>query len=223
MAPKFSAQTRQLLREYGVVVIVAMALALGVRAWVVEAYRVPSSAMRPTLEAGDTIFAVKSALRPGPLGRGEVVVFRGVGRQGNRDFVKRVVGLAGDRVALKGGRLWLNGQSVALPVSAEASRNDELCGGEQLGERLYRVCWDPPLADDMPEEVVPAGSVFVLGDLRSRTVLDPRYRVGWGAIPETVVLARAGWIWLSIESAQGPNAGGWFSRLRFERMFRRIE
>ena len=102
----------KLLREYGGAVFFAVILALIIRFFGVEVYRVPNAAMRPTLEAGDTIFVLKSSYGfrwPGAERffaaartpeRGEVVIVSFPQDQG-RDFVKRVIGLPGDRVEIR--------------------------------------------------------------------------------------------------------------------------
>src|SRR5687767_14523778 len=104
--------TSQLIRDYGGAILVAVAVALASRFFGIEAYRIPSPAMRPTLEPGDTIFVSKSAfgLRfPGaaapftggrPPARGEIVVYSPPIDPG-RDYIKRVIGLPGDSVELR--------------------------------------------------------------------------------------------------------------------------
>src|SRR5262245_52071128 len=110
---------RKLLRDYGITVLLAVAAALLIRYSLIEAYRIPTSAMRPALEPGDTIFVSKSRFElrlPGvskplsegaPPERGEVVLFSMVDpdpEKGERhDFIKRVIGIPGDTVQLKRG------------------------------------------------------------------------------------------------------------------------
>lgn len=227
----------RLFRDYGGAILIAVFAALGIRSFVLEAYRIPSSAMRPSLEPGDTIFVLKY-----PYGirnpwttrqvtdgrapeRGEVVIYSSSGgiEGGERDFIKRVVGMPGDRIEFKRGRLWINGRDVSA-----GSANDAACGNETLesgggGDTKagpsYQVCWEPPLLADSTEPIlVPADSYFVLGDLRSRSTEGTKpSRVSWGGlIQRSQLKGKAAWIWLSVE----PSGG--FSRIRFERMFKRI-
>jgi signal peptidase I len=219
---------RGTLRDYGAAILVAVLLALLIRSFLIEAYRIPSASMKPTLEAGDTIFVWKSAfgLRlPGartPISgtrqprHGEVVIFSPPSDPA-RDYIKRVVGMPGDVVELKRGQLWLNGRNVTQDHGASA-----LCGQERLHGVAYGVCWEPPLLEDQAPVKVPPGSVFVLGDLRTRSSELGR-RAGIGIIPMDAIKAKALLIWLSIEPrGSAAPASGWFSRIRFERMFRSI-
>lgn len=224
MKPTQRDSASRLIRDYGLAILIAVFLALLIRYFVLEAYRIPSVAMRPSLEPGDTIFVTKftygvrspfsaSYWTPPRIPRsGDVVVFSPP-EDPDRDFVRRVVGVPGDRVAMKGGRLRVNGVELS-----EDPGQARLCGREAT----YQVCWEPPLPADLPEQVVPEGSVYVLGDLRTRPA-DSRQRTGNGLIPVSSLKGRALWVWLSIEPAARREEAGWFSRIRFERMFRRIQ
>ena len=111
---------RGVLREYGLPVLVAVVLALGVRGFVAEAYRIPSASMAPTLLEGDWVLVSKLAygiripftsIRIVPLAtprRGDVVVFRAP-RSPRHDWVKRVVGLPGDVIEVRAQVLYVNG------------------------------------------------------------------------------------------------------------------
>jgi signal peptidase I len=115
-----AARAKPLWREYGEAMLLAAALALGVRAFVVEPFRVPSGSMAPTLLAGDHVFVSRLAyavrlpltrLRLVELGaprRGDVIVFRSP-RDRSMDLVKRVVGLPGDVIELREQVLHVNG------------------------------------------------------------------------------------------------------------------
>ncbi len=217
--------TRTLIRDYGVTIGVAVLAALSVRTFIVEAYRIPTPSMRPILEPGDTLFVAKWAYglrwphstQPFTQGhiprRGEIVVYNYHAAPGDRvDSIKRVVGLPGDRVALKQGVAWLNGK----PLGTLAS--NEVCGTE---ERLpagaaYRICREPPLLADRPEETVPDDHVYVLPDYRSLAA-NPR-KAGPHLVPTFALRGRPLWIWMSIE----PRAG-LFPQIRFERLFKRVE
>ncbi len=231
----------RLLRDYGGAILIAVIVALAIRFFVIEAYRIPSQAMRPNLEPGDTIFVSKSAygmrnpwtggqLTQGSAPKaGDIVVFEGVDDP-DRDFIKRVVGVPGDQVEIRTGKLWVNGKDVT-----SASSPHSACGHETLtratGSKTYEVCWEPPLLADMPPLQVPEGSVYTLGDLRTRITdatrpdgsrLDKK-NGGGVLVPFSALKGRALWIWLSIEPrAQHAEATGLFSRIRFERMFKKI-
>ncbi len=219
--------SRNDLRDYGIAILLAVIVALLIRFFLIEAYRIPSSSMRPTLEAGDTIFVAKwpfglrwpwsdiAFIQGRSPRRGEVVIFSPPW-DSKRDFVKRVLAIAGDTVEIRQGRLHLNGEDMSSSSDAHA-----LCGEEKLEGKTFGVCWEPPVLEDFGPRKVPEGAVFVLGDLRSQS-LETEQRGGWGFIPVSSLKARALWIWLSVEpSARGRSA--WFSRIRFERMLRGIQ
>ncbi|MER5476281.1 signal peptidase I [Streptomyces sp. NPDC002734] len=168
---------------------------LAVTLFVAQPFRIPSSSMRPALEAGDRVLVNKLAYRfgDGPA-RGDVVVFEGGERFGDGYFVKRVAGVGGDRVVCcdRDGRLRINGRAV-----------DE----------------SPFLAGDAPsavpfDVVVPAGRLFLLGDHRaaSRDSRDHLGSPGGGMVPVEDVTGRADWIlwpagrWTRIEPS-GAYAG----------------
>jgi signal peptidase I len=135
-----------------------LVLALGVRTFVVEAFRIPSSSMSPTLHVGDHMFVNQLAPRWRSPERGEVVVFRQPCTP-DRDYVMRVIGLANDTVALRCGVVHVNG--AASPTTLERAadsyaEHDESSDRwferaasryrESLGGRTYRVFQDPDRA-----------------------------------------------------------------------------
>lgn len=212
------------LKDYGGAVLAAIVIALIVRFFVIEAYRIPSATMRPTLEPGDTIFVAKwpyglrvpfkrsPVVRGRAPRRGEIVVFS-LPEDPAREFIKRVIALPGDTIELRKGKPIVNGAHLTVSDSPDA-----VCGRETNGDVMHGVCWEPPLLPDMAPEKVPEGSIFVLGDLRTDPK-DIRKNLGWGLVPMQNISARALWVWLSIEPKRGS---GWFSRIRFYRMFKEI-
>lgn len=221
------------MRDYGGTIAVAVFVALVIRFFVIEAYRIPSPAMKPTLEPGDTIFVAKwpfglrlpwsddTFTRGRMPRRGEVVVFSPA-VEPRRDYVKRVIGLPGDTVAVHLGHLSLNG--VDLEEAREPSASP--CGREQLPDGVsFPVCQEPPLIEDVAPTKVPEGEIFVIGDFRSETsgerpdasrVNRPK---SWGLVPIPTLKGVALLIWMSTES----RSSGWFPQFRFERMLRRVE
>src|SRR4051812_44284119 len=121
--------TRRLARDYGATILAAVGVALLIRFFVIEAYRIPSPAMKPTLEPGDTIFVAKwpfglrmpgfsQPLTSGKLpARGDVVVFSPP-LEPRRDYIKRVLGLPGDLVSVKKGQAFLNGATLRVNPAA---------------------------------------------------------------------------------------------------------
>src|SRR5215210_5030309 len=96
--------------EFVIILAVAFALVFGfVRPFVLEAFRIPSESMVPTLEVGDRVFVNKFIYRFTEPERGDIVVFESV-NGGEEDLIKRIVGVAGDKVAVRKGVLRVNGE-----------------------------------------------------------------------------------------------------------------
>jgi signal peptidase I len=137
-------------------------------------YSIPSGAMQPTLQVGDLFEAATHAFAGRPPARGEVVVFKNI--DGKSDYVKRIVGLPGDRVQMRGGILYLNDAPVPrervgdyqLPTDGSklALYRETLPSGRSY--EIVEISDDDPLDNSGPV-LVPAGNVFVLGDNRDRS------------------------------------------------------
>jgi signal peptidase I len=156
-------ERRSVLAEYATAFGSLIVIVLLIRAFVVEAFKIPSSSMLPTLEINDHIFVTKFVygLRVPLLdakvfarspSRGEVIVF--IQPCENRDFIKRVIGLAGDRVEVRCNILYVNGQPVpSTHLSVEACEVSEELGAsstrqcsryrETLGGFTYATYFDP--------------------------------------------------------------------------------
>lgn len=218
------ATTRKLIRDYAGTVLGAVAVALLIRFYIIEAYRIPTMAMRPTLEPGDTVFVAKAPWGTKIFGsaqpqRGDVILFRSEDPS-PRDYIKRIVALPGETVELRKGALWINGKAVKESVPANSS-----CGTESLPaqnasqEKATGVCHEPPVPENLAPIQVPNDMFFVLGDFRSLSQMDLSLKgKSWGIIPSSWIKGKALWIWLSVD----PPTGG-FPKIKFERMFRRIE
>lgn len=133
------------MRELLETIVVALVIALVVRSWVVEVFRVEGPSMERTLYTGERLLVNKFIYRWVRSPRqGDVVIFQ-YPRQPERAFVKRVVATAGDSVAIKAGKVYVNG--TLLP--------------EALTTQI--------VAEDLPEVLVPPDSVWVLGDNRNNS------------------------------------------------------
>ena len=164
------------------VAVLPLTAVLFVKEALVDYYFVPTSSMAPSLRAGDFILvARRAALRPG-----DVVVFRG---PHGRRYVKRVAGIAGDRIAITHGELWRNGEPSAAWLDRTAT--DPLQGRyfTRTGERGHRVLFERPylLRASMAELHVPRGHFFVLGDNRDHSDDSRRF----GVVPENDLIGRA--------------------------------
>lgn len=216
--------TLHILLEYGIAIGAAIALAGGIRFFLLEAYRMPSRAMFPAVEAGDTLFVKKWGYGARALGKpklpayGDIVVVE-FPEEPTREYMKRVVALPGDKVKIDKGKLFLNGEE-----RTKLDPNGGLCGKEKLpNDREYGVCLEPPLMETTEGEVtLEPGQIFVAGDFRS-VPLEFRRLKPYGRVPIESIRGRASFVWLSIQPASGSgSASSGFSRIRFDRMFQGI-
>lgn len=205
-APRSEAQAPQksATREYGEAFGIALVLALIIRTFFIQAYKIPSGSMEPTLLIGDHILVNKLiyGLRvpdslfgitfPGvPWGqylfsietvhRGDVVVFV-FPPDPTKDFIKRVIGLPGDTVQVKDAKVWLNGSPMPDPhAHFEVSEQER----SPISPR-----------DNFGPVTVPAGKLLMMGDNRDRSY-DGRY---WGFVDTNLVEGRAILIYWSWDS-----------------------
>ncbi|WII73433.1 signal peptidase I [Bdellovibrio sp. 22V] len=216
-------------REYFTTLVLAVLFALFVRNFLVTAYKVPTGSMQPTLKPGDFIFSSRISYGfPLPFSqkkaaasmpeRGDVVVFS-YPNQPSVIYVKRVVGLPGDRVQIIKGRLFLNEEPLQYEKMANNSDNPnpELFDifEESTPESKWRVIFQKnPEDKDFGPLVVPPGEVFLLGDNRDASD-DSRY---WGTVPMAQVVGRVVLIWLSLDW-QKKWGGGQYPSVRWNRVF----
>ncbi len=199
-----------------------------IRSFWVEPFKIPSGSMKPTLLVGDFILVNKyvygirlpvlnkKVIDIRPLARGDVVVFR-YPADPSVDYIKRVVGLPGDKIAYRGKRISVNGEAV--PVQGSGYYTDAELNflrlptfTERLGERSHEmmiVPAQPPVDlaqvrqfahrgnceynDDGFSCTVPAGHYFMMGDNRDQSS-DSRY---WGFVPDDHVKGRAFLVWMN--------------------------
>lgn len=222
------------LREYAESIGVAVAFALILRAFVVEAFIIPSASMEPTLQEGDRLFVNKGSygvripftttrlVSFAPPERGDVIVFvfpreearehtsklpphrRGCVDQASlreeKDYIKRVVAVAGDKVQLINNQVHVNGEPVKTePIKGEGqSRRGGLAPLQQrehVGDHVYVTQhhgMDSNFGVEAPVEIK-EGHVFVMGDNRDNSS-DSRC---WGQVPIENIKGRAMFIWWS--------------------------
>src|SRR4030066_2083770 len=104
------------LRETIEAIVVAFAIALVIRTFVVQAFKIPSGSMIPTLQIGDHILVNKFIYRFTDVKRGDIIVFK-FPKDESRDFIKRVVGLPGDKVEIKDKQMYINDKEAEEPYA----------------------------------------------------------------------------------------------------------
>lgn len=225
---------KSVIREYFESIVIAVILALFVRTWVVQAFKIPTGSMENNLLIGDHLLVNKFIFGPTPLAigrhtlpvrpirRGDIVVFK-YPEEPDRDFIKRVIGLPGETVELRNKKIFINGQPLDEPYVHFLSppSNDY----QEVTSVDVRENWGPkPVPDD---------KYFVMGDNRDNSQ-DSRY---WGFLPREYVKGKALMIYWSYESGredyldEGLGASiqrlasvvtHFFTKTRWERLFHQI-
>ena len=189
---------KSVAREYFESLVIAVILALFVRTWVFQAFKIPTGSMEQNLLIGDhlivnkmifapTVSRVERAILPDrDIRRGDVMVFK-FPKEPERDFIKRVIGLPGDRLELHRKKVYINGRPLEEPY-AQFLEPPSTEG--------------PPHTDDLREEygpvTVPADQYFMMGDNRDNSE-DSRY---WGFLPKSYVKGKALFIYYSFEEQE---------------------
>ena len=154
-------------------------LTWGIREYAYEAFVLPARSMSPNFLAGDRILVNKRPQRDAFPERGDVVVFRAPPSETGCTWIKRVIGVAGDRIVIKGREIEVNGKKLdreRVPTESIAQIRNQVEGEvyhESHAGRRYRVLFandslDEPTMDEI-NVTVPARSVFLLGDNRDRS------------------------------------------------------
>jgi signal peptidase I len=164
------------LLEWLVVIVGAVVLALVIKTFLFQAFYIPSESMVPTLEIGDRVLVNKLSYRLHDINRGDIVVFErppaDQSGQEIEDLIKRVIGLPGDRLVIRDGQIYLNGQLLSEPYLPSGTRTEN---------GPYEKC-----TEDRPC-VIPEGTIWVMGDNRGSS-RDSRW---FGPIRQDAVVGRA--------------------------------
>jgi len=189
--------TSKLLRDYGLTVIAAVGVAFFIRTYVVGTYRIPGVGMSPTLLPGETIFVQKWPLHLASsrqFFRGQVIVYKHTEGSGvpSGNSIKRIMGLPGDTIHLRDGRVVLGEKLLADYLPTPSLTDEEVFPDGKTVE----ICLELPWIENAGPIEVPDNHLFVIGDYRSRKRAFPNQK-SWEIIPQTAVQGEATRIWLS--------------------------
>ncbi|VVC75813.1 Signal peptidase I [Aquicella siphonis] len=195
------------------------------RSFLFEPFRIPSGSLEPTLLTGDFILVNKydygirlpvvhtKIYTSGAPKRGDIMVFRWPPNP-SYDFIKRVIGLPGDKISYINKELYVNGQKIPQEYLKESLAVNETGSEWQAQEKQedllgvkHRIYIDTAKSSqDFHDIIVPKGMYFVMGDNRDDSA-DSRY---WGFVPDKNIVGKAVLVWLSWDGAK--------KNLRFNRM-----
>ena len=223
------------IREYFESIVIAVILALFIRTFVVQAFKIPTGSMENNLLIGDHLLVNKFVVGPTAaslerallpvkdIKRRDVIVFK-YPEDVERDFIKRVIGLPGETVELKAKKVYINGQALDEPYVHFL---------EPLGSGVAGEVTSADVRERYGPVTVPANQYFVMGDNRDNSQ-DSRY---WGFLPRDYVKGKALVIYWSYEAGredyEDESAGAtlknlgsifahFFTRTRWDRMLHPI-
>lgn len=235
------------LLETIVVIVEALIIALVFRTFLYQPFSIPTASMQSTLMIGDYFVASKWAwgfgkysfpvplpfngriLAIGEPQRGDVAVFHNIS---NEDYIKRIIGMPGDRIQMREGRLYINGTMVEREEIGTATDTDSSMVSVPV--TIYRETLpngvshtiqeisDNQQLDNTPEYVVPAGHFFMMGDNRDRSA-DSRVLSQVGYVPLDALVGKAEARFFSITNNIPPwQLWEWPANVRWDRMLQGV-
>ncbi|ATX82244.1 signal peptidase I Serine peptidase, MEROPS family S26A [Mariprofundus ferrinatatus] len=202
-------------REWIESLLIIAALAVVIRSFVVAPFKIPSTSMVPTLEIGDYLFVLRypygfripftdTQILSKQANRGDVAVFV-YPEDKSKDYIKRVVGIPGDKITYRDNILFVNGKE--MPLQQKGKRAYYMADGtadvsDVFVENLTGISHEVLLKHYSIKDgewVVPEGHYFVLGDNRNNS-RDSRF---WGFVPQSYMVGRAAIIWWSWDGIKG--------------------
>jgi signal peptidase I len=224
------------LREYFESIVIAVILAMFIRTFVVQAFKIPTGSMENNLLIGDHLLVNKFSLGPAPtalerallpmttIERGNVIVFK-YPEEPDRDYIKRVIGLPGETLELRQKKIYINGKPLDEPYVHFLR--------PPSGPKEYAELTSSEVSERYGPVTVPANQYFMMGDNRDNSA-DSRY---WGFLSRDLVKGKAVVIYWSYEAGRedymeegaGATIKGlgsvfvhFFTRTRWDRMFHLI-
>lgn len=208
-----------IVKEYVEALVIALILAFFIRAFIVQAFKIPSGSMIPTLQIGDHLlvnkfiygvklpFIYKEIIPVSKPKHGDVIVFK-FPMDESKDFIKRVIGIPGDIIEIRDKVVYRNGKPLDEPYVQHTSPTI-------IREKYPMDNWppkgfDPRVRDNLGPIKVPPHKYFVMGDNRDESY-DSRF---WGFVDEKKILGKA---WIIYWSWEG------FTNIRWNRMFMLIK
>ena len=229
-------------------IFIAIFIALLIRSFIFEPFNIPSGSMKPNLLVGDFIFVSKYSygfskhslpfsipLIPGKFfsnipERGDVVVFK-TPENNRTDYIKRVIGLPGDKIEIKNGIIFINGSEILRKKLNDFIDTDNKTSNKRV--RMYNEYFfnkeinilditDNGIADNTQLFNVPENHFFVMGDNRDNSQ-DSRFISTVGFIPYENLVGKAQFIFFSLENARFLQIWKWPNSIRYERIFQKIQ
>ena len=229
-------------------IFLAVLIAMIIRSFFVEPFNIPSGSMKPNLLVGDFIFVSKWSygfsrhslpfsipLIPGKIfsklpERGEVVVFK-TPEDNRTDYIKRVIGLPGDRIQIIDGKIIINDNLILrkkLKDFIDTDKNSSIKRIRKYKEYFFNKeievldITDQGIVDNTNLYVVPEGHFFVMGDNRDNSQ-DSRFTNIVGYIPIENLIGKAQFIFFSLENSRFLELWKWPKAIRTERLFMQIK
>ena len=229
-------------------IFLAIFIALLIRSFIAEPFNIPSGSMKPNLLVGDFIFVSKWSygyskhslpfsipIIPGKIlskmpKRGDVVIFK-TPTDNRTDYIKRVIGLPGDKIEIKNGIIFINGSEILRKKLNDFIDTDNKTSNKRV--RMYNEYFfnkeinilditDNGIADNTQLFNVPENHFFVMGDNRDNSQ-DSRFISTVGFIPYENLVGKAQFIFFSLQNSRFLEIWKWPKAIRYNRIFKKIE
>ena len=229
-------------------IILAIFIALLIRSFIAEPFNIPSGSMKPNLLVGDFIFVSKWSygysrhslpfsipLIPGKIfgklpNRGDVAVFK-TPSDNSTDYIKRVIGLPGDKIKIINGQIFINNKLILRKKTndfIDVDKNKNTKRLRKYREYFYDIerdvldLMDDGIVDNTGLYEVPKKHFFVMGDNRDNSQ-DSRFLNRLGYVPVENLVGKAQFIFFSLENSRFFEIWKWPTSIRFERLMNKIK